>query len=171
MNVQARRHPDYVPLGFVSGVHGIRGCIKVHSWTRPRDAILKYSDWLLGDARQRVEVIEARRQGKSLVAEIGGVEDRESARRLVGQEIAVARDALPEPADGEHYWADLVGLEVVNREGVSLGTVERLMETGANDVLVVEGERQRLIPWVRERYVIAVDLDGGRLEVDWHPDD
>ncbi len=170
MNTMARPEPDYVPIGVISGVHGVRGWVKVHSFTQPREAILQYQPWLLGPERRQVKIGEGRRQGKSVVAAIDGINDRETARALLDLEIAVPRESLPVLADGQYYWADLVGLEVVTVTGQTLGKVERLMETGANDVLVVRGERERLIPYVPGQYVIRVDLQAGRLEVDWDPD-
>lgn len=170
MNAMARPEPDYVPIGVISGVHGVRGWVKVHSFTQPREAILQYQPWLLGPERRQVKIGEGRRQGKSVVAAIDGINDRETARALLDLEIAVPRESLPVLADGQYYWADLVGLEVVTVTGQTLGKVERLMETGANDVLVVRGERERLIPYVPGQYVIRVDLQAGRLEVDWDPD-
>jgi 16S rRNA processing protein RimM len=170
MKATARRARKVVSLGYISGVHGVRGEVKVHSWTRPRAAIFDYQPWLLGEDRKRVAIEAGRVQGRTLVASLPGVTSRDTARSLVDSEIAVFREQLPATGDGEYYWADLVGLEVITVTGEPLGTVQRLMETGANDVLVVVGERERLIPYVRDRYVVAVDLDGRRLVVDWDPD-
>ena len=111
-----------------------------------------------------------REQGKTLIARLPGLGDRDTARSLIDTEIAVYRDQLPEAANGEYYWSDLVGLSVVTVQGEELGTVERLIETGANDVLVVTGDRERLVPFVVGRYVKSVDLGAGRIEVDWDPD-
>ena len=88
-----------------------------------------------------------------------------------GADVAVHRRQLPAAEAGRYYWVDLIGLSVVNREGIALGTVIALMETGANDVLVVQGERERLIPFVLGRVVLDVDLEAGVIEVDWLPDD
>lgn len=170
MSTKAPAGPECVALGFISGIHGVQGWVKVHSYTQPRTAILEYPCWLLGSERRPISLSAGRQQGKTLVALLEGVDDREAARALVGQEIAVRRDELPELGRGEYYWADLIGLEVVTVNGVSLGKVVRLLETGANDVLVVQGERERLIPYVPQRYVIRVDLANGRLEVDWDPE-
>jgi 16S rRNA processing protein RimM len=170
MNTMARPQADYVPLGFISGVYGVKGWVKVHSYTRPREAILEYKHWLLGPDRRQVTLRDGRRQGKTLVASINGIGDRDAASALVQVEIAVKREQLPALAAGEYYWADLVGLEVRTCEGIRLGTVERLVETGANDVLVVQGDRERWIPFVLGQYVTGVDLTEGRLEVDWDPE-
>ncbi len=170
MNAGGARGGKVVPLGYISGVHGVNGLVKIHSWTRPRAAIFDYQPWLLGAERRSVTIESGREQGKTLVAALPDVKDRDAARALLDAEIAVFREQLPEPAADEYYWTDLVGLEVVTVNGEPLGTVARLMETGANDVLVVEGERERLIPYVHGRYVVGVDLEDGRVEVDWDPD-
>ncbi len=109
-------------------------------------------------------------KGKTLVARFAGIDDRETAAALVGQDLSVDRDRLPETAEDEYYWADLTGLEVVNREGIVLGRVHNLLSTGANDVLVVRGDRERLVPFVQGQYVLEVDLEAGRILVDWSPD-
>lgn len=171
MNAAANPKEDLVPLGYIAGVHGTLGWVKVYSWTDPREAILDYPYWLLGDGQERFELRDGRRQGKSLLAALSGIEDRNDAEARVGQAIAVPRGDLPAPERGQYYWADLEGLEVVNTDGVMLGRVRRLLETGANDVLVLEGERERLVPWVPGRYVKSVDLETGRMVVDWDPED
>ena len=99
-----------------------------------------------------------------------GIADRDAAEALPGVEVAVWRDGLPALAEGEFYWSDLVGLTVATTEGVDLGVVDRMMETGANDVLVVKGERERLIPFLMDDVVRQVDLEAGHMEVDWDPE-
>jgi len=170
VNGNAERDLTLVPLGYVSGVHGIQGWIKIHSWTSPREAILDYVPWLLGEERQPVEIADGRAQGKTIVARLPGVDDRDQAQAWVGKEISVLRKQLP-AAEGDHwYWADLVGLEVITTDGVRLGRIDKMMETGANDVMVVAGEKEVLVPFVPGTYVKRVDLDGGTVEVDWQPD-
>ena len=109
--------------------------------------------------------------GKGLVVGLRDYTDRDQARSLIGLEIAVPRAELPAPEEGEYYWADLVGLKVETTEGQILGTVDHLIETGANDVLVVHGEdRERLIPFVADQVIRRVDLAAGLIQVDWDPD-
>jgi len=134
------------------------------------EAILGYEPWLLGDEKSRFEIIDGRKQGKGLVALLTGCEDRDQAARLVGQQICVGRDVLPPADDGEYYWSDLEGLEVHTTGGEVLGRVQRLMETGANDVLVISGDREHLVPFVQGQYVVRVDLAAGLIEVDWDPE-
>ena len=159
-----------VPLGHISGVHGISGWVKIHSLTEPREAIFGYQPWLLGEALEAVRLGEGRKHGNRLIARIEGVSDREAAEELVDRSIAVYREQLPEPEESQFYWADLVGLDVRLESGRELGVVERLLATGANDVLVVRGDRERLIPFAPGQYVKEVDLDNGVIVVDWDPD-
>jgi 16S rRNA processing protein RimM len=157
-------------LGYISAVHGIKGWVKVHSWTRPMEAILDYQPWLLGEDKRPVKIIDGRKQGKGLAALLPGFEDREQAATLVGIQIFVRRDQLLATSKDEYYWSDLEGLDVHTTKGEVLGRVERLMETGANDVLVIRGEREHLVPFIQGQYVTHVDLEGGLIEVDWDPE-
>ena len=159
-----------VVLGEIVGIYGVKGWIKIHSWTQPRAGILSYSPWALelnGEISHR-DVENGRSRGRGLIAKLHGVEDRDSARSLFGATIAVPRSALPSSDD--YYWVDIVGLRVETLDGTDLGTVETLIETGANDVLVVQGDRERLIPFLHEKVVREVSLDRGRIRVDWEPD-
>ena len=161
-----------VPLGRISGVFGVHGWLKVHSDTEPRDNILRYSPWHLqrnGDWESR-KLLDGRRQGKGLVARLRGCEDRDQAAALMGCLIAVPRDRLPVLDPGEYYWSDLEGLRVVTTAGVELGRVSHLFATGANDVLVVRGERERLLPYVWDRVILEVDLEADLVRVDWDPE-
>jgi 16S rRNA processing protein RimM len=161
-----------VVLGRVGGLYGVRGWVKLWSYTDPVDNLLAYRDLELGQggAWRPVRLLEGRHHGEGLVARFEGVSDRDSAALLVGAELAVARERLPAPEEGEYYWTDLVGLEVVNRDGLSLGRVGEMIATGANDVMVVSGDRERLVPFLPGRFVDEVDLAGGRIYVDWDPD-
>lgn len=159
-----------VALGYISAVHGIKGWVKIHSWTRPMEAILDYQPWLLGKEYKPVNIVDGRRQGKSLAALLPDMAGREQAMSLVGQQISVDRDRLPATDKDEYYWSDLEGLEVHTLDGKILGRVERLMETGANDVLVIRGEREHLVPFIQGQYVTSVDLEAGRIDVDWDAD-
>lgn len=161
-------------LGRITGLHGVRGWIRVHSYTRPPEALLEYKEWLVGGGAgwHSEPVAEARQQGKALVARFAGTEDRDAAARFVGADVAVERCRMPDPAEGEYYWADLEGLEVRHRDGRRLGRVSRLLETGAHDVMEVRHEenglaRELLIPFVPGEFVLGVDLDAGVIDVDW----
>ena len=162
-----------VLLGRVVGVHGVRGELKLESYTEPRTQIFSYQPWLMRSAagEKTIEGCRGRTQGKGLVAELPGVGDRDAAVALQGAEIWVRRSALPAPKPGEYYWSDLEGLEVVTVEGVSLGKVSHLVATGANDVLIVkDAKRERLIPFLVGQFVMKVDFEAASLTVDWDPE-
>jgi 16S rRNA processing protein RimM len=159
-------------LGRVHGAFGVRGELKLESFTEPARAIFGYQPWILRHAGQEREVtgVSGREAAKGLVARMPGIEDRDGAEALRGAEVFVPRSALPPPAPGEFYWVDLEGLWVRNVEGVDFGTVSHLFSTGVNDVLVARGDRERMIPFLRPDYVVDVDFDAGLVTVDWDPD-
>jgi 16S rRNA processing protein RimM len=157
-------------LGRIAGVYGLRGWVKVFSETDPRENILRYSPWYLGEAQAPRAVSEGRRHGKAVIARLAGCEDRDQAAALVGKAIAVPREQLPPPTEDELYWADLEGLAVETLDGTPLGRVDHLFATPANDVLVVAGERERLLPFLWEQVVREVDFERGLIRVDWDPD-
>jgi 16S rRNA processing protein RimM len=159
-----------VVLGQVTGAHGVNGWVRVHSRTEPREAIFEYQPWLLGENLEETRVRQGRRHGNRLVARLEGTDDREAAEALVNWQIAVYRDQLPELPPDRYYWTDLQGLRVRLENGRELGRIETLLATGANDVMVVRGDRERLIPFVPGRYVKQVDLKAGIVVVDWDPE-
>lgn len=159
-------------LGRVCGTHGVRGELKLESHTAPRAAIFRYQPWILRDARgeRTLDGVRGSDNGRNVLACFPGVEDREQAQALIGTEIWVPRGRLPALPEGEYYWVDLEGMAVETLDGVPLGTVSHLFSTGANDVLVVRGERERLLPFVHGDCVREVDLGRRRIMVDWDPD-
>ncbi len=161
-----------VGVGRIGGAYGVHGWVKVFSSTEPPTALLDWQPWLLlqNGAWSSFEVAEGKPHGKGLIARLQGVEDRERAALLVNAEIAVTRNHLPALTGDEYYWIDLIGLRVRTIEGRELGRVDHLFETGANDVLVVQGDKERLIPFVRPEVVRTIDLIDGYLLVDWDPD-
>lgn len=166
------RAENYVIVGRVAGVFGVRGWLKIESYTEPRMNIFDYRPWRLSEPAGPLDIgeIQGKRQGKGLIAQLNGIDDRDVTEAWVGSQISVKRSQLPESAEGEFYWVDLVGLEVVTRQGKKLGRVDYLMATGANDVLVVAGDRQRLIPFVNNQVIKVVDLKNGVITVDWDPE-
>jgi 16S rRNA processing protein RimM len=163
----------YVILGQVVGVFGVKGWVKIRSDTDPRANILEYSPWYLKQNGAWVghRVLASQQQNKGLIVQFEGINDRDIAAQLMGCEIAVPRTQLPTPAKGEYYWTDLIGLRVRNQQGEDLGEVTGLLETGANDVLVVrDGELEHLIPYVTGYYVLKVDPVAGMIDVDWQRD-
>ncbi|MBI5461725.1 MAG: ribosome maturation factor RimM [Gammaproteobacteria bacterium] len=161
-----------VIVGRISGLFGVRGWLKIFSYTEPRENIVEYGPWLLNTAGQwrPVKVESGRVQGKGVVVKLIGCDDRDAAALLVGCDIAINREQLGKPEPGEYYWADLEGLKVVNLQGVDLGVIDHLFATGANDVIVVRGERERLLPFIRGDVIRNVDLQRGVMEVDWDPE-
>lgn len=164
--------------------------MKVHSDTEPRENIVAYPQWWLGSSQNRkpIAVKSGKRSGKNVVAQLVGVETREQAEAYLGKEIAVPRTSLPKLGKEEFYWTDLVGCEVETLQGIAIGPVQRLFETGANDVMVVDDHRvesvsepssdtkvatengEILIPWIRPTVITSIDLDARRIVVDWDPD-
>jgi 16S rRNA processing protein RimM len=148
-------------------------CIRDRSYTDPREAIAtRYRDWqlALGDRSERRTVVDWKRAGGAIAVQLEGIATVEAAAALRGAEVRVERSALPPAAPGEHYWHDLIGLDAFGLQGEPLGRVAGILELPAHPVLVLEGERERLVPLVPER-LAGVDLDAGRLTLDWHPDD
>jgi len=160
-------------LGRIVGAFGIRGEAKLESWTEPRLSIFRYQPWILrspdGEERE-LSGARGRESGKHLTANLPGVTDRDVVEAMRGTEIFVPRSALPPPSADEYYWVDLEGLAVSTVEGVELGTVSHLFSTGANDVLVVRGDRERLVPFVQPDFIRSVDFEANRIVVDWDPD-
>lgn len=161
-----------IRVGEIVGAFGVRGWVKIRAYTDPPENILTYSPWLIAaeGGIKEYKVIEGRCHGRAVVARLEGISDREQAVRLQKCTISVPRNRFPAPRGGEYYWADLVGLEVYTVSGVPLGTVTDMMETGANNVMEVQGDRQRLIPFVIGEFVKEVRLDQGILVVNWDPE-
>ena len=167
---------ETILVGKISGLLGVRGWMKVCSWMRPPQQIFDFRSWWLSregadeaDSRVCYEVLAGRSHGKGLVVQLQHCENRDQAAELVSRQIYVATDEFPCLADGEYYWHQLIGLEVKNQQQVVLGVVKELLETGANDVLVISGERQRLLPYIPS-VVLAIDLANRQIKVDWDPD-
>ena len=163
---------DRVVIGKITMPYGVKGWVKIVSYTDPVDNILQYRPWEIVRNRKQLmlDLADIRPHGKHLVAQFEQISDRDAAELIRGAEIMIARDKLPQPPEGEYYRVDLEGLEVINIEGVKLGKVDHVMETGANDVLVVQGEREHLIPFVQQQFIKSVDLEQGIINVDWDPD-
>lgn len=159
-----------VIMGRIAAAHGIRGWIKIQSFTEYLDSLLDYRTWWIGREQgpwREVKVLGCEVHGKTLVAQLPDCPDRTAAEKLKGLMVAVPRSSLPEQDEGEYYWSDLIGLAVVNEAGVSLGTVANLLETGANEVLSVRGDSgEILIPFVASA-IKQVDLKNRTIRVDW----
>jgi 16S rRNA processing protein RimM len=164
---------SHIIVGCFGAPYGVRGWLKVVSYTDPKSNILTYKPWqvLLEGVWQKLEIVTGRTHGADLVVQLPGCDDREiAARRYTGAKIAITHAQLLPLPIGDYYWNDLIGLEVVTTSGISLGHITQLLETGSNDVLVVEGERQRLIPYLPEQVVVKVDLANKKMQVEWDPE-
>ena len=168
-----------VVVGQLGAVYGVKGWIKVQSFTDDPEAIFEYRPWqlVLQGKAQAVQVEEWRRHNKGLIAKLVGVEDRDQAHRFTGAEIVIAAELLPELPEDEFYWRDLIGMAVVNTDGYNMGVVDQLMATASNDVMVVKansndafGRSERLIPFIQSQYVQEVDKENKRIIVDWPSD-
>lgn len=158
-------------VGHILGAQGIQGWVRVFSNTSPRENIVGYSPWLIEQAGELKPVeVRGRLQGKRVLAKLDGIDDRTRAEGLAGCELYIDPDQLPRLEAGDYYWSDLIGLKVETLAAEPLGVVEAMMETGADDVMVLQGERERLIPFVMDKIVTEVDLENRRMVVDWSPE-
>ena len=148
-------------MGRVAGSYGVRGWIKVE---RPEAGLAECGEWWIGGEPHAVQ--ETKEHSGSLLARLGGIVSREAAMKLKGRAVEASRAALPEPQAGHYYLADLIGLEVVNEKGEKLGVVKLFFTNGAQDVMEVAGDRERLIPWTPS-VVKEVDLAKRRVDVEW----
>jgi 16S rRNA processing protein RimM len=180
---------EKVVLGRITGVYGVKGWLKVFSYTDPMEAIVDYRPWLIKPEGRKtpwnqIELESGKRHAKTVVVKFAGCNDRDLAMTYIGSEIAIEKSQL-ETLQGkdEYYWHDLMGLRVINQQNIELGLVKDIMETGVNDVLVVVYEsesteaettgseqRERLIPWTMHNAIVSVDLEKGVIEVDWDAD-
>ena len=158
-------------LGQITAPYGVKGWVRVRPATAVTGNLVHYRSWWLERDAQWDErpVIQSRVHGAGIVAQLAGCEDRDAASALRGRRVAVPRAALPAPRENEYYWTDLLGLRAVTVEGAELGIVVRILETGANDVLVVRGERERLVPFIAA-VVREVDFARGVICLDWGAD-
>jgi 16S rRNA processing protein RimM len=173
---------EKVILGRISGVYGVKGWVKIFSYTDPMEAIVDYSPWFIRAENRKtsdwtkVKLKSGKRHAKTVVAQLENCNDRDQAMTYVGTEIAINLQQLEQLKEkDEYYWRDLIGLQVINQQDITLGTVKSLLETGANDVLVVvsevDGEKiERLIPWTMDIAIIKVDMAKGVITVDWDAD-
>ena len=154
-------------VGRIGAPHGVRGWVKLTSFTDPPENLLSYHPLLLGDALVPVRFAQVQRRGKAFIAQLEGCEDRDAAEALRGRMLHLPETALPEAEAGEFYWQQLIGLQVENASAQVLGKVVRIMETGAHDVLVLDGPKGEVLVPFTEPYLIEVALEQGRIRVDW----
>jgi 16S rRNA processing protein RimM len=162
---------ELICVGRILGAQGVKGLVRIFSNTSPRENIVNYSPWYIEQGPLRKQVaVTGRLQGRNVVARLDGIEDRSQAEALSGCQIFINPEQLPALEAGDYYWSDLVGLAVETLQGEPLGVIASMMETGADDVMVLSGERERLVPFVVDEIVKEVDLDKRRLVVDWSPE-
>jgi 16S rRNA processing protein RimM len=166
-----------VLIGRIGPAYGIKGWVKVTSYTDPAENLFDYTPWRLcrdvqTDRLADAELLDAKPHGKGFVALLKNVNDRDQAEQLAGMNVYVLRDQLPEPEDGLYYWTDLEGMQVETLSGEVLGRVDHMLEAGAADVMVVCGEMpgasRHLIPFIRNEVILNVDLEQRRIQVDWN---
>lgn len=158
-------------IGHFGHSYGIKGWLKIVSYTDPVDNILQYQHWQIYHQGQwqAVELIETKNLGKTLIAKLAQCHNPEQARDYTNDPIAIFRQQLPPLPAQEYYWLELVGMQVINQQGVDFGIVDHLFSTGANDVMVVNGTRRRLLPYT-EQVIQSVDLVAKKIMVDWDAD-
>lgn len=166
-----KQQDQQVVLGKISGVFGVKGWLKVYSYTSPLESILNYSGWTLerNGVVQTCKIAKGQRHGKGIIVLLEGITNRNQAEEYIGNVIKLDRSELPDVQENEYYWADLEGLNVVTTDGVELGVVEYLFDTGSNDVMHIKGDKARLLPFI-DQVVKEVNLKEGLITVDWDPD-
>jgi len=164
-------NPEKVILGRLGSVHGVQGWLKVISFTDPIDNIFNFKPWQIEHQAQwqTMTVASHKRLGNSLIVKLHNLDDREIARTYTNDHIAIPASALPTLQEDEHYWSDLIGLEVYTNQQQYLGVIDHLLETGSNDVFVIKGEKEHLIPYTRH-VVQTIDLNKRTMIVDWDPE-
>lgn len=163
---------DLIHVGRISGVFGIKGWLKITSYTEPRVNIARYRRWIVkkNNEQKLISVLAGQAHSRGVIVQLEDIDDRDHALAFIGWDIFITRDQLPPVEQDEYYWADLVGLQVKNTAGIPLGKVESLLETGANDVLVISGDRERAVPFIQGQIVKSIDLQSGMMIVDWDAD-
>jgi 16S rRNA processing protein RimM len=158
-------------VGTINGLFGVQGWVKIFSHTQPRKNILSYKPWhiQIDEQWQTLEIVNGREQSKTIVAKIKDIDNREQARAMIGIDVYIEKSQLSKLKKGEHYWEDLIGLEVINRSNFVLGKVQNLMETGANHVLIVQGKKEHWVPYI-EPFLCEVNIEKQQILVDWDED-
>jgi len=160
-----------VVIGIVGAAFGVDGWVKINSYTSPQDNCLDYLPWKIKQQGKWVdlEITATKQQGQRILAKFAGYQDRETVRLLTNAEIGIEREKLPDPGKNEYYWEDLEGFTAVTKENVTLGKVDHLFSTGANDVIVIVGEKTHMLPYI-PHVIVKVDMQNQVITVDWDPD-
>ena len=171
MSLTPQENNKKLLVGKINGFFGLQGWVKVFSYTNPRTNVLNYSPWSIKvDGNfQSIDITSGREQSKTIVAHIKGIDNREDSQKFIGQDIYINKEQLPELTQGEYYWHELIGFDVINKDEERLGTVDYFVETGANDVLVVKGKKEYWIPYI-EPFLVSIDSKNNKILVDWDKD-
>jgi 16S rRNA processing protein RimM len=163
---------DWIVIARFGRPHGLKGLVSINSFTDPRDNVLTYLPWhvRMNNGWNPINVLHVESTHKAILAKVEGYEEREEVAALTNLEIGITSEQLPPLSNGEYYWFQLQGLTVINKEQQVLGTITEIIPTGSNDVLVVDGEKRHLIPYLMDLYVQKIDMDKGMIEVDWDAD-
>lgn len=172
MSVETKQTGEKILVGKIVGLFGVKGWVKLHSHTEPKENIFSYDSLFLKkkDGKEttllEAELEDGKAHGKGIVVKFKQVEDRTQAESWLGTEIYITREQMQKLAANDFYWHDLIGCEVINEQEVQLGKVKKIMETGANDVLVLNPDN-RLLPYVWEQVVKSVDVEQKLIRVAW----
>jgi 16S rRNA processing protein RimM len=155
-------------VGKINGFFGVQGWVKIFSYTEPRKNILEYKPWYFFDdgAYKAIEMTTGREQSKTIVAHVKGIDNKDQAAQLIGKSLYIDKDQLPQLDDDEHYWHELAGFHVINKNGTELGVVDYLVDTGSNNVLVIKGKKEHWIPYI-DPYLVSIDKQNRVISVDW----
>ena len=155
-------------VGKINGFFGVLGWVKIFSYTNPRKNILEYQPWYFVDNEtyKVIEITTGREQSKTIVAQVKGINNREEALQLIGKDLYINKEQLPELDNDAHYWYELTGFRVINKNEVDLGIVDYLVDTGSNHVLVTKGETEHWIPYI-EPFLVSVNKHKKVISVDW----
>ena len=155
-------------VGKINGFFGVQGWVKIFSYTKPRKNILEYQPWyfLDNETYKVIEITSGREQSKTIVAQVKGINNRDEALQLIGKDLYINKDRLPEIDNDAHYWHELTGFRVINKNEVDLGIVDYLVDTGSNHVLVTKGDTEHWIPYI-EPFLVSVDKHKKVISVDW----
>lgn len=172
MMVSMNKEAGFIIIGKIGATYGVRGWLKIHSYTEYGASILDYTPWYLSgenDHYRKIEIEQGQMHGNGIIAKLAGINTPEEARLLTGQTISILRSQLPELKKDEYYWSDLIGLTVINKNGETYGKVIYLMATGSNDVLVIKGNdnKEHAIPYLFGNIITKIDLAKQEIHVDW----
>jgi|TARA_R110002167_G_scaffold366223_1_gene593827 16S rRNA processing protein RimM len=167
---------DTLVVGKIGAPYGVKGWVKITTFTHEQDGVFTYTPWLLGQENKEYVVDQWRTHNKGLVAKLVGVETRDDAESIKNLDISIKAQQLPQLAGDDFYWRELVGMQVVTEKGYSLGVVKELFETGANDVMLIKanlndafGQKERMVPYLLDQVVKQVDREAKTITVDWDP--